>query len=105
MDLDHLGILQKDFLSCMFSFMPLSTHDDYSPAKLKNLATQLAENATVLNGLADSMPTLGAGELRIKHADSIKRAMKGLDAFVVAAREAIRDYKPKKKTVSSRGTQ
>jgi hypothetical protein len=79
--------------------MPLPTHDEYSAAKLQNLAKQLFESATVLNGMAESMKGLDAEELKIKHADSIKRAMKGLDAFVVAAREAMRDYKPKKKRV------
>lgn len=79
--------------------MPLATHAEYSAAKLKSLAQQLRESAAVLESAGETMPLLGASELRVKHADSINRAMKGLDAFGVAVRDAIREFKPKKKRV------
>lgn len=89
--------------------MPKETTARHSPASLRNLATQLKENAVLMEAGADALKLLNVERVTIKHAKSADTAMVGLEAFIRAMREAIREsgtepVSAKKKRVRSGDT-
>ncbi len=74
--------------------MAQATKNTQTPASLRILAGQLAANAESLKGAADAMEALGIASVVVTHENSRRIGWNGVDAFTVAVRVALRDYKP-----------